>query len=137
MHQFNLSFHTEKAFKFSYNRAEFIKTNLSKFKASNLQSHKLCAHSNNNKRKNLNSSKTSLSFLVVLSALMACTSLSTDVYLPAMPTMERQLHGDAELTITGFLIGFATMQLVWGLSAIEPSVKFRFSSMWRSLQSDQ
>ncbi len=45
---------------------------------------------------------------------MACTSLSTDVYLPAMPTMERQLHGDSELTITGFLIGFATMQLVWG-----------------------
>ena len=45
---------------------------------------------------------------------MACTSLSTDVYLPAMPTMERQLHGDAELTVTGFLIGFATMQLVWG-----------------------
>ena len=31
-----------------------------------------------------------------------------------MPTMERQLHGDSELTITGFLIGFATMQLVWG-----------------------
>ncbi len=45
---------------------------------------------------------------------MACTSLSTDVYLPAMPTMERQLHGDAELTITGFLIGFAIAQLVWG-----------------------
>lgn len=50
----------------------------------------------------------------MLSALMACTSLSTDVYLPAMPTMERQLHGDAELTITGFLIGFAIAQLVWG-----------------------
>ena len=31
-----------------------------------------------------------------------------------MPTMERQLHGDAELTITGFLIGFAIAQLVWG-----------------------
>ncbi len=62
----------------------------------------------------MNSSKTSLSFLVILSALMACTSLSTDVYLPAMPTMERQLHEDSELTITGFLIGFATMQLVWG-----------------------
>ena len=45
---------------------------------------------------------------------MACTSLSTDVYLPAMPTMERQLHGDAELTITGFLIGFAIAQLIWG-----------------------
>ena len=37
-----------------------------------------------------------------------------DVYLPAMPTMERQLHGDAELTITGFLIGFAIAQLIWG-----------------------
>ena len=45
---------------------------------------------------------------------MACTSLSTDVYLPAMPTMERQLNGDAELTITGFLIGFAIAQLIWG-----------------------
>lgn len=33
---------------------------------------------------------------------------------PAIPTMERQLHGDTELTITGFLIGFAIAQLVWG-----------------------
>ena len=62
----------------------------------------------------MNSSKTSLSFLIILSGLMACTSLSTDVYLPAMPTMERQLHGDAELTVTGFLIGFAIAQLIWG-----------------------
>ncbi|WP_219809749.1 hypothetical protein [Campylobacter concisus] len=61
----------------------------------------------------MQSTKTSIWFLVILSGLMACTSLSTDVYLPAMPTMERQLHGDAELTITGFLIGFATMQLIW------------------------
>ena len=44
---------------------------------------------------------------------MACTPLSTDIYLPAMLTMERQLHGDSELTITGFLIGFAIAQLVW------------------------
>mgnify|MGYP001674291777 FL=1 len=73
----------------------------------------------------------------MLSALMACTSLSTDVYLPAMPTMERQLHGDSELTITGFLIGFAIAQLVWGLSAIGPGVKSRFLSVWRSLRSDQ
>lgn len=41
--------------------------------------------------------KASLSFLLILSALMAFTSLSTDVYLPAMPTMERQLNGNAEL----------------------------------------
>lgn len=29
-------------------------------------------------------------------------ALPADVYLPAMPTTERQLHGDSELTITGF-----------------------------------
>ena len=55
-----------------------------------------------------------LSFLVILSALMAFTSLSTDIYLPALPVMERTLGGDAELTVTGFLIGFAIAQLVWG-----------------------
>ena len=58
--------------------------------------------------------KRSLSFLLILSALMAFTSLSTDIYLPAMPTMEKQLDGNAELTITGFLTGFAIAQLIWG-----------------------
>lgn len=55
-----------------------------------------------------------LPFIVILSALMAITSLSTDIYLPAMPIMARELHGDAELTITGFLIGFCIAQLIWG-----------------------
>lgn len=50
----------------------------------------------------------------LLSALMAFTSLSTDIYLPAMPQMQRELGGEVELTITGFLIGFALAQLVWG-----------------------
>ncbi|WP_034939418.1 multidrug effflux MFS transporter [Erwinia mallotivora] len=53
-------------------------------------------------------------FIVILSALMAFTSLSTDIYLPAMPVMAQQLHGDAELTITGFLAGFCLAQLIWG-----------------------
>ena len=53
-------------------------------------------------------------FTSILSALMACTSLSTDIYLPAMPAMGRDLHGDAELTLTGFLVGFAFAQLFWG-----------------------
>lgn len=51
---------------------------------------------------------------ILLSALMAFTSLSTDVYLPAMPAMTKSLHGDIELTITGFLIGFSIAQLLWG-----------------------
>ena len=53
-------------------------------------------------------------FISILSALMAFTSLSTDIYLPAMPAMGRDLNGDAELTITGFLIGFSLAQLFWG-----------------------
>ncbi len=57
---------------------------------------------------------TGLSFVIILSALMAVTSLSTDIYLPAMPVMAQDLHGDAELTITGFLIGFCIAQLIWG-----------------------
>lgn len=59
-------------------------------------------------------SKTGFSFLLILSALMAVTSLSTDIYLPAMPVMATDLQSDAELTITGFLIGFCLAQLIWG-----------------------
>lgn len=55
-----------------------------------------------------------LLFVVILSALMAFTSLSTDIYLPAMPAMARDLNGNVELTITGFLIGFCVAQLIWG-----------------------
>ncbi|RLM13304.1 Bcr/CflA family drug resistance efflux transporter [Gibbsiella quercinecans] len=53
-------------------------------------------------------------FLAILSTLMAFASLSTDIYLPAMPLMASELQADIELTITGFLIGFALAQLVWG-----------------------
>ena len=62
----------------------------------------------------LPSANKGLIFILILSALMAFTSLSTDIYLPAMPVMAKSLHGDAELTVTGFLIGFAIAQLVWG-----------------------
>lgn len=57
---------------------------------------------------------TGLRFLSILSALMAVTSLSIDIYLPAMPVMGADLHGNPELTVTGFLIGFAIAQLIWG-----------------------
>lgn len=59
-------------------------------------------------------SQTGLTFILILSGLMAFTSLSTDIYLPAMPTMAKNLHGNVELTITGFLIGFTIAQLIWG-----------------------
>ncbi|SEP79298.1 multidrug effflux MFS transporter [Basfia succiniciproducens] len=62
----------------------------------------------------MTSSRPNLPLLLILGALMACTSLSTDIYLPAMPTMAKELQGNTELTITGFLIGFAIAQLIWG-----------------------
>nr|WP_319512587.1 multidrug effflux MFS transporter [uncultured Draconibacterium sp.] len=59
---------------------------------------------------------TSVSLFVwlVLGGLMAFTSLSNDIYLPAMPQMQLDLQGDIELTVTGFLIGFAIAQIIWG-----------------------
>lgn len=51
--------------------------------------------------------KASWLFLAILGVLMAFTSLATDFYLPAMPKMQEDLHGEVELTITGFLTGFA------------------------------
>jgi len=48
---------------------------------------------------------------------MGFASISTDLYLPAMPTMAADLGADAgsmELTVSGFLIGFSLGQLLWG-----------------------
>lgn len=55
--------------------------------------------------------------LAILSALMSFASISTDLYLPALPAMGESLHADAgsvELTISGYLIGFSIGQLFWG-----------------------
>ncbi len=55
--------------------------------------------------------------LAVLSALMGFASISTDFYLPAMPTMAAALGADAgtiEFTISGYLVGFSLGQLLWG-----------------------
>ncbi|MFP5593983.1 multidrug effflux MFS transporter [Kluyvera sp. 142486] len=67
-------------------------------------------HSTPNKR----AATSGIFFIVILGALMAFTSLSTDIYLPAMPMMASELQGNVELTITGFLIGFSFAQLIWG-----------------------
>lgn len=59
----------------------------------------------------------SMWILAILSTLMAFASISTDLYLPALPAMGRALHagaGTIELTISGYLIGFSVGQLFWG-----------------------
>ncbi|QXI30564.1 MFS transporter [Pseudomonas vanderleydeniana] len=63
------------------------------------------------------SDRQSLWTLAILSMLMAFASISTDLYLPALPAMADALHADAgqvELTISGYLIGFSLGQLLWG-----------------------
>lgn len=60
---------------------------------------------------------TELRLLLNLSALMSFASISTDMYLPALPTITRALHTDTasvELTFSAFLIGFSSGQLIWG-----------------------
>lgn len=55
--------------------------------------------------------------LGVLSTLMGFASISTDVYLPALPSMATSLKSDTgtmELTVAGYLIGFSLGQLLWG-----------------------
>ncbi len=58
-----------------------------------------------------------LRVLGILSLLLGFASISTDLYLPALPTMAAALHSNAgsmEFTITGYLIGFSLGQLFWG-----------------------
>jgi DHA1 family bicyclomycin/chloramphenicol resistance-like MFS transporter len=48
---------------------------------------------------------------------MGFASISTDLYLPAMPAMAKSLgsdNGTMEFTISGYLIGFSLGQLLWG-----------------------
>lgn len=55
--------------------------------------------------------------LATLSALMGFASISTDLYLPAMPAMSASLGakpGAVELTVSGYLMGFSIGQLLWG-----------------------
>jgi DHA1 family bicyclomycin/chloramphenicol resistance-like MFS transporter len=58
-----------------------------------------------------------LRVLGVLGTLLGFASISTDLYLPALPTMAAALHADAgtmELTVAGYLVGFGAGQLLWG-----------------------
>ena len=58
-----------------------------------------------------------LHLLATLCVLMGLGSISTDLYLPALPTMAHALHapsGAVEWTIGGYLVGFSLGQLLWG-----------------------
>lgn len=53
----------------------------------------------------------------LLAALTAIGPLSTDMYLPSLPDIARQLHAStaqAQFTISSYLIGFAVAQIFYG-----------------------
>jgi DHA1 family bicyclomycin/chloramphenicol resistance-like MFS transporter len=55
--------------------------------------------------------------VAILGTLLGFASISTDIYLPALPTIAASLHakaGAAELTVSGYLAGFSLTQLLWG-----------------------
>jgi MFS transporter, DHA1 family, multidrug resistance protein len=61
--------------------------------------------------------KHGLRVLLILSTLLGFASISTDLYLPALPSMAVALHSDPgtmALTISGYLVGFSLGQLLWG-----------------------
>ncbi|WP_255542821.1 MFS transporter [Azospirillum sp. INR13] len=59
----------------------------------------------------------SLPIRVLLTALVAFGPLSTDLYLPSLPTLVRVFDTDVvtvQMTLSIFLIGFAVSQLIYG-----------------------
>jgi DHA1 family bicyclomycin/chloramphenicol resistance-like MFS transporter len=59
----------------------------------------------------------SIWMLVVLAVLLGFASISTDLFLPALPTMQTQLgarEGALHFVISAYLLGFAFGQLGWG-----------------------
>src|SRR5262245_22632885 len=58
-----------------------------------------------------------LRFPLILGALIAFGPLSVDMYLPALPALEREFAsapGPVQLTLSAYLLGMALGQLVYG-----------------------
>jgi len=59
----------------------------------------------------------SLAVTALLTALVALGPISTDLYLPSLPGLARYFQvsvADAQLTLSSFLVGLATAQLIYG-----------------------
>lgn len=64
-----------------------------------------------------NTTSGGLRLLITLGVLLAFASISTDLFLPALPTMQVALgttEGTLQFAISGYLLGFGFGQLFWG-----------------------
>lgn len=58
-----------------------------------------------------------LRLLLTLGVLLGFASISTDLFLPALPAMAHALgaaEGELELVVSTYLLGFGAGQLFWG-----------------------
>ena len=58
-----------------------------------------------------------LLIVVILALLLGIQPVTTDVYLPALPALQQDLHASmpqVQLTFAALLLAFGTSQLVWG-----------------------
>lgn len=63
------------------------------------------------------SSWTNMELMIILGSLCAFAPLSTDMYLPSLPTLAKDFNAqtsDMQLTITTFFLGFAIGQALYG-----------------------
>lgn len=61
--------------------------------------------------------RSDLALILLLGALTGLGPMSIDAYLPALPTLARELEasaGAAQLTLSAFFFGLASSQMVWG-----------------------
>ena len=62
-----------------------------------------------------------LGMTVMLALLAALGPLSTDMYLPSLPAIARELNAttaETQLTLSSFLLGFAVGQFVYGRDGV-------------------
>ena len=55
--------------------------------------------------------------VLLLAMLLGLQAVTTDLYLPALPTLRQDLHASMaqiQLTLTALLLAFGLSQLLWG-----------------------
>ena len=65
----------------------------------------------------MNNNETSLALTILLGILMALSALGTDLYVPALPDIERSFGSPVsavQATLTTYFLGLAAGQLLWG-----------------------
>ena len=72
--------------------------------------------------------------VLMLTLLLGIQPVSTDLYLPALPTLQHDLHAPltaAQMTLSALILCFGVSQLVWGLLADRYGRRPVLQAAWR------